>query len=109
MKNTTSFFSTPVIADFSAKKYAFLQFAEAEEIKKVQTELFLNHLKFTVNNSPFYKKLYKEKSIALEQIKELSDIECLPLTKKIDLSSTEDFLCVDNTEIVDVCLTSSTS
>jgi len=109
MKNTASFFSSPVITDFAAKQYASLQFAGADEIKKIQTKLFLHHLKFTVNNSPFYKKLYKDKNIDLKQIKKLSDITHLPLTQKSDLSSTEDFLCVDNKEIVDVCLTSATS
>ncbi|MDA3791872.1 MAG: AMP-binding protein [Desulfobacula sp.] len=109
MKNSAAFFSLPVITDFSAKKYAYLQFAEADDVKKIQTKLFLRHLKFTVNNSPFYKKLYKDKKIDLKQIKQLSDIEHLPLTQKNDLFSTKDFLCVDNKEIVDVCLTSATS
>ena len=109
MKNTTSFVSLPVITDFSAKKFASIQFAEADEIKKIQTEQFLSHLKFTLNNSPFYKKLYKDIKIDLKQIKQLSDIEHLPLTQKSDLFSTKNFLCVDNKEIVDVCLTSATS
>ncbi|MEN8210936.1 MAG: AMP-binding protein [Thermodesulfobacteriota bacterium] len=109
MKNTSSLYSSPVISDFSAKKYAFLQFAESDEIKKVQTELFLSHLNFTVNNSPFYKRLYQDKKIELKQIRQLSDIEQLPLTQKSDLFSTEDFLCVNKKEIVDVCLTSGTS
>jgi len=109
MKNTASFFSAPVITDFSAKKYASLQFAESDEIMKIQTELFLSHLNFTVNNSPFYKKLYKDKNIDLKKIKTLSDITYLPLTQKNDLFLTKDFLCVDNKEVVDVSLTSATS
>lgn len=109
MKNTTLFSSSPVITDFSAKQYSFLQSAGADEIKKHQTELFLHHLKFTVNNSPFYRELYKDKKIDLKQIKKLSDIAHLPLTQKSDLASTKNFLCVDNKEIVDVCLTSATS
>jgi len=109
MKNTSSFFPTALINDFSAKKYSFLQFAKANEIKKVQTELFLSHLTFTIGNSPFYKKLYKDRKIDLNQIKKLSNIERLPLTQKSDLVSTKEFLCVDNKEIVDVCLTSATS
>jgi len=109
MKNTSSFHSSSIISDFSAKKYAFLQFADSDEIKKIQTELFLSHLNFTLNNSPFYKKLYKNKKIDLKQIRQLSDIEYLPLTQKSDLFSTEDFLCVNKKEIVDVCLTSGTS
>jgi len=109
MKTTPSFFSSQVISDFSAKRFAALQFAKADEIKKVQAELFLSHLKFTISNSPFYKKLYKDRNIDLKQIKKLSDIEHLPLTQKSDLVSTNKFLCVDNKEIVDVCLTSATS
>jgi phenylacetate-CoA ligase len=61
-----------------------------------------------MNNSPFYKKLYKKK-IDLKQIRQLSDIGHLPLTHKNDLFSTKEFLCVDQKEIVDVCLTSGTS
>lgn len=105
----TSGSSSPIIADFSAKQYAALQFAEADEIKKIQTELFLHHLRYTVNNSPFYRQLYKDKKIDLQHIKTLSDMEQLPLTQKSDLFSTKDLLCVDNKEIVDVCLTSATS
>jgi phenylacetate-CoA ligase len=98
-----------LITDFPAKVYESLQFAETEEIKKTQTKLLLDHLKFTVNNSPFYNELYRKTRIDIQQIKKLSDIKYLPLTQKNDLSSSEQFLCVDSSEIVDVCLTSATS
>jgi len=109
MKYTSPFSSLPVITDFSAKKFSSLQFAKADEIKKIQTELFLSHLKYTIANSPFYKKSYRDKQIDINQIRQLSDIEFLPMTSKSDLFSTKDFLCVANQEIVDVCLTSATS
>lgn len=108
MKDTASF-SFPLITDFLGKTDASFQFAGTDAVKKIQTELFLQHLKYTANNSPFYKRLYNDKKIDVNRIKRLSDIGYLPLTKKEDLTSTKEFLCVDNKEIVDICLTSATS
>lgn len=106
---TISSFKNNIIADFSAKKYAFLQYESDDKIKEVQTTLFLNHLHYTLGHSPFYKKLFSENQIDLNDINTMSDIGKLPLTKKQDLSDTDPFLSVDDSKIVDICLTSATS
>ena len=106
---TISSFKNNIIADFSTKKYAFLQYESDDKIKEVQTTLFLNHLHYTLGHSPFYKKLFSENQIDLNDINTLSDIGKLPLTKKQDLSDTDPFLSVDDSKIVDICLTSATS
>ena len=96
-----------LINDFSVKKYAHLQYASKSDILKVQTELFLEHLKFTTQNSPFYRNLYKD--IDISAIKNISDIEKLPFTTKSDMVNTSQFLAVKDKDIVDICLTSATS
>ncbi|MCF6248077.1 MAG: AMP-binding protein [Desulfobacula sp.] len=109
MNNSARFISSPVITDFSAQQYASLQFAGDDEITRIQTGLFLNHLNYTFENSVFYQNLFRQNRVDLKKIKTLSDIRDLPLTDKEHLFSARDFLCVDDREIVDVSLTSATS
>ncbi|MFH2057508.1 MAG: AMP-binding protein [Pseudomonadota bacterium] len=106
---TVPVFEKNMIADFSAKKYASLQFESDEKTKEVQTFLFLNHLNYTIEHSPFYRALFAEKKIDVNRIKTLADIRKLPLTSKQDLCDTSRFLCVNDSKIVDICLTSATS
>lgn len=101
--------SDSLIADFSAREHASLQFAGEDEIEQVQTRLFLKHLHYTLTFSAFYQRLFEEHGIDSKRIKKLSDINLLPLTEKHHLASPQDFLCVDDREIVDVNLTSATS
>ncbi|MCP3944561.1 MAG: phenylacetate--CoA ligase [Desulfobacteraceae bacterium] len=98
-----------LVKDFSAGKYADLQFANPDKIKKIQTQLFLQHLEYTLGQSSFYKDLYTRKKIDLARIQSIDDIGLLPLTHKEDLLNTNDLLCTDKKEIVDICLTSATS
>ncbi len=100
---------TFLISDFSAKQYAYLQYASDNEIKKIQTQLFLQHINYTLSKSEFYCNLYSEKGIDINKIRKISDINFLPLTNKDDLLIPEKFLCADKKEIVDICLTSATS
>lgn len=109
MNNDKQPISPPLIGDFSEQKHAALQFAGENEIKVVQTKLFLKHLNYTLNYSAFYQTLFRQHQVDLNEIKTLEDIKYLPLTEKSNLFSTQDFLCVDNREIVDVTLTSATS
>jgi len=101
--------SYTLVTDFSAQKYAGLQFAEPETIKKVQTRLFLRHLEYTLARSPFYKAKYAENNIDITKIYSLEDIRHLPLTEKADLLDTQSLLCTDRKKIVDISLTSATS
>lgn len=96
-----------LLTDCSANRYAHLQYASEEKINEVQTELFLKHLHYCADHSPFYRNLYKD--IDLDGITELSDIKKLPFTTKSDMVNSNDFLAVPDREIVDVCLTSASS
>lgn len=109
-KNKSIFSATQkLIEDFSAKEYAYLQFADNAETEKIQTKLLLHHLNYTIPRSCFYRKLYQERKIDLSAIKDLKDLSKLPLTDKEDIADTAGFLCVDPGQIVDLCLTSATS
>lgn len=98
-----------LVADFSAQKYAELQFASPAEVNEVQNRLFLQHLGYTLARSPFYKKLYAQEKIDITKIKGVADIGQLPLTHKADLLLTQNLVCADKNEIVDISLTSATS
>lgn len=97
------------MTDFSAQKYAELQFAAPPEIKEVQPRLFFQHLEYILARFAFYRKLYARENIDITRIKSLADIKLLPLTHKTDLLNTHDLLCTDRNEIVDTSLTSATS
>ncbi len=106
---TGPFLAHNIIADFPARKYASLQFESNDKINEVQSTLFLKHLSYLAEKSPFYSRLFSQKQIGLNQIETVSDIIKLPLTDKKDLSDPGEFLCVDDSKIADVCLTSGTS
>ena len=91
--------------EYKYSKYANLQYANQAEIKSIQNRLFLEHFDYVVKNSPFYKKKYSSLGIDIKKIKTIEDISKLPFTQKKDLN--KDLICVDKTQIVDVCLTSS--
>ncbi len=95
--------------EFPGQEYAALQYAGADEIREAQTRLFLRHLHYTAGNSIFYQRLFKDKGVDANNIRTLSDIVGLPLTEKKHLGNSNSFLCVGNSEIVDINLTSATT
>ena len=112
MKNTLSQpspISSHLFTDFSGQKYAALQYAGNDDIKAVQNRLFLEHLHYVNERSAFYRNRFEAYHIDLKKIRSVDDIVNLPLTEKHHLYSARDFQCVDNSEIVDVSLTSATS
>lgn len=96
-----------MLSEYKHNKYADLQYAEQADIKSIQNRLFLEHFDYAVKNSPFYKKKYSSLGIDIKKIKTIDDISKLPFTHKKDLN--KGLICVDQTQIVDVCLTSGTS
>ena len=98
-----------LIKDFPAQAHAGLQFASPDEIEKIQTPLFLDHLSYTLSHSRFYQESFKKAGIRLNDIQTLADITKLPITEKSDLENTDGLTCADQREIVDICLTSGTS
>ncbi len=98
-----------LFTDFPAQVHAGLQYASSDEILKVQTRLFLDHLSYTLSGSRFYQASFKAAGVDIDDIRTLSDITALPITEKSDLENTELLCCADQRQIVDICLTSGTS
>jgi phenylacetate-CoA ligase len=96
-----------LINDLKYNEYIDLQFSDENSIQEIQNRLFLEHFIYVIDNSPFYRNLYDKKEININEIKSIDDITKLPFTKKNDIN--EKFICVDQKEIIDLCLTSGTS
>ena len=62
------------------KNLAQLDYANAEEMDRLQKQRFLNFLNYAVSNSAFYKDFYD--GIVLAEIKSTKDIERLPILEK---------------------------
>lgn len=56
-----------------------------EEMRKLQEEKFLKQVEYTVSNSPFYQKKFKDAGLEIGDIKSLDDIKKIPLTTKQEL------------------------
>lgn len=95
---------------FDAKKSAPLEFAPAAEIATVQNALLRRHISYVAERSPFYRRMFARVGLEPDAIGETGDLVALPFTTKEDLEECNgDFLCVDQREIVDLCLTSGTT
>lgn len=83
--------------------------ASNEEINAFQEEKLKETLRYLNENSPFYKRLFKENNIQISEIKTLKDLQKTPVTTKDHLQSfNDDFLCVPKSEIIDYVTTSGT-
>ena len=79
------------------------------EIKIFQEQQLLKALEYVSENSPFYKKLFRDHQIKISKIKTLEDLQQLPVTTKEDLQQfNDDFLCVPQNKIIDYATTSGT-
>ena len=52
------------------------------EIKAFQKEKLKETLRYLNENSPFYKRFFKENNIQISEIKTLEDIQRIPVTTK---------------------------
>ncbi len=83
--------------------------ASNEEINAFQEEKLKETLRYLNENSPFYKRLFKENNIQISEIKTLKDLQKIPVTTKDHLQRcNDDFLCVPTSEIIDYVTTSGT-
>ena len=83
--------------------------ASAAEIKAFQEEKLKETLQYLDENSPFYKRVFKENNIQISEIKTLEDIQRIPVTTKDHLQQfNNDFICVPKSEIIDYVTTSGT-
>jgi len=86
-----------------------LEFSAPGEIRAVQEELLRKHLRYLSEHSPYYRALFKTKSIDPAAIT-LDSLQTLPLTDKTALGQHNDeFLAVPRSAIVDMVLSSGTT
>ncbi len=86
-----------------------IQFKTRKEIKNFQEESLLETLNYVSNNSPYYKRVFKERGNDLQMVKKLEDLKLLPTTCKADIQLyNNDFLCVPRNKVIDYVTTSGT-
>nr|WP_320050708.1 AMP-binding protein [uncultured Desulfuromonas sp.] len=87
-----------------------LAFAPAEVIRQQQQVLLRQHMAYLADNSPFYQRMASEHGFDLRDVRCYDDLAALPFTNKADLEQYgDDFLCVDERQVADICLTSGTT
>ncbi len=86
-----------------------LEKKSTEEIKQYQEKQLPELLNYLMENSTFYRQLFKKHQININSIKKLEDLTQIPVTTKNDLQKrTDDFLCVPKNRVVDFITTSGT-
>ena len=86
-----------------------LEFAPHEQIRDRQDRLLRKHLAYLAAHSPYYRQMFSRLGIGPPTIRTLADLRDVPFTTKNDIErSPKAFLCVDERQIVDICLTSGT-
>jgi phenylacetate-CoA ligase len=74
-----------------------------------QSEALESMLRYLQKHSPFYKNLFEQQGIIVENIQSLRDLSTLPTTTKSQIQQYNwDFLCVDKTAILEYTATSGT-
>ncbi len=87
-----------------------LEFAAPDRILEGQSELLAGHIRYLHDNSTFYRDKFRQAGLEQGSFAGIKDMAQLPLTSKADLEQySSDFICVDESEIVDICLTSGTT
>lgn len=81
------------------------------ELSEFQFDLLRRELKYIFEHSPYYKRKFKDANVRLEDIRCIEDfIEKVPFTTKGELRAYNDqFICVPNSEIVDIGATTGTT
>jgi phenylacetate-CoA ligase len=93
----------------SNNNYPEIEKKSLAEIEKFQYALLRDQLKHISEKSDFYKKHFKENKVLFNEINSLEDLKKIPPTTKEHLQKfNNDFICVNQTEIVDYITTSGT-
>jgi phenylacetate-CoA ligase len=80
-----------------------------DEIKEFQNSKLIELLKYLNENSQFYKRKFKSENIDICTITKVSDLQKISLTTKDDLQQyNDDFICVEQNQIIDYVTTSGT-
>ena len=86
-----------------------IEFESVETIKEYQNRKLQDALRYLDTRSVFYRKMFKENGINIQQITTVEDLVNLPFTEKKDLQLyNQEFLCVAPEKIVDYVTTSGT-
>lgn len=86
-----------------------LHYSTLLEIKLFQETRLKETLEYIAKHSPFYRRMFAEKNINIDDINTIEDLKRIPTTSKSDLQSyNADFLCVDSVDIIDYVTTSGT-
>ncbi|OGV39489.1 MAG: hypothetical protein A2020_03090 [Lentisphaerae bacterium GWF2_45_14] len=89
-------------------KYMYLNKAPWDEMRNVQSELFMSHLAYVCANSPYYKEFYRAYDIPYHKVKGLSDIGELPFTDKNEMTAQNfNFRAALDSDICDISFTSA--
>ncbi len=99
----------PLFSPWPDTAWAGIQNQSPGKTARIQSRLLRKHVAFTVENSPFYRRLFTENGIDFRKITHASDLESLPFTEKKDLLSGGSAFLASPNAIVDLCLTSGTS
>ena len=90
-------------------KDSTIQFSSYSQIREFQCERLKEELNYINEKSPFYKKMFKENSVNINDIKSVDDLVKLPVTTKEDLQRyNKEFIAIDDNEIIDIVTTSGT-
>ncbi len=95
---------------FDSRRGAELSRAPLSDIAARQNDLLKRHIDYLAGHSPFYRSMFADLDVRPEDISCQADLAKLPFTCKDDLENRYDeFLAVEQEEIVDICLTSGTT
>ncbi len=87
-----------------------LEKINADEVAKVQSQKLRELVFYTYKNSTYYRSKYDALGVVPDAIKNIDDLQKLPLTTKDDLQKfNDDFICVNRSQIADYVTTSGTS
>lgn len=86
-----------------------IETADSETIRLFQEEKLRETLRFVQEKSAFYQRYFRENQVDISEIRTLEDLHRLPFTTKDHLQRfNDDFLCVDQSEVIDYVTTSGT-
>ena len=81
-----------------------------EIIEQFNNQLLRDHVEYCYERSPYYHRLFEKSGLKPEHVRAKEDLHLLPLTLKEDLEKyVDDFLCVPERDVVDICQTSGTT
>ncbi len=86
-----------------------IEFCSVSEIEEYQNGRLREALRYLAARSPFYRGVFKDNDIDINDIRTIDDLVKIPFTEKKDLQlHNADFLCVPKEKIVDYITTSGT-